>query len=71
MPVEGFAGLRNHQGQPHKVEIIKLPAEAPDSRLPQAHTCFFQLDLPEYTSKDILRQRVTLAIKEGKTFNIA
>jgi E3 ubiquitin-protein ligase HUWE1 len=71
VPVEGFAGLRNHQGQLQKVEIVKLPAEKPDSRLPQAHTCFFQLDLPEYSSKDILRKRVTLAIKEGRTFNIA
>lgn len=71
VPVEGFSGLRATNGQPQKVEINKLPAEKPDTRLPQAHTCFFQLDLPEYSSRDILREKLLIAIKEGKTFNIA
>lgn len=71
VPVEGFCGLRATNGQPQKVEITKLPAEKPDTRLPQAHTCFFALDLPEYTSRDILRVKLLIAIKEGKTFNIA
>jgi E3 ubiquitin-protein ligase HUWE1 len=70
VPVEGFKGLRGQNGV-QKVEIIKMPCSNPDKRLPQAHTCFFQLDLPEYSSKEILKNRILLAIKEGKTFNIA
>ena len=71
VPVEGFKGLRGSNGQIQKVEIIKLNSDQPDRRLPQAHTCFFQLDLPEYSSKNILKAKLIMAIKEGKTFNIA
>ena len=70
VPVEGFKGLRGPNGV-QKVEVVKLNCDSPDQRLPQAHTCFFQLDLSEYSSKDILRQKLILAIKEGKTFHIA
>lgn len=70
VPVEGFRGLRGPNGI-QKVEIVKLSCDKPDQRLPQAHTCFFQLDLPEYSSKEVLRRKLHLAIKEGKTFHIA
>jgi E3 ubiquitin-protein ligase HUWE1 len=33
--------------------------------LPCAHTCFNQLDLPEYTSEDQLREKLLLAMREG------
>jgi E3 ubiquitin-protein ligase HUWE1 len=36
-------------------------------RLPSAHTCFNQLDLPEYESKEVLRERLRMAIHEGAT----
>eukprot|EP00497_Spongosphaera_streptacantha_P004860 TRINITY_DN5790_c0_g2_i1.p2 TRINITY_DN5790_c0_g2~~TRINITY_DN5790_c0_g2_i1.p2 ORF type:complete len:64 (+),score=7.16 TRINITY_DN5790_c0_g2_i1:222-413(+) len=32
--------------------------------LPTAHTCFNQLDLPAYASKDMLRTQLIKAIKE-------
>lgn len=34
-----------------------------DGVLPQAHVCYFQIDLPEYTTKEILKQRLVLAIE--------
>jgi hypothetical protein len=33
-----------------------------DAAFPMAHTCFFTIDLPEYSRKDIMRQRLSLAI---------
>jgi len=33
--------------------------------LPLAHTCFNQIDIPEYPTKEILKEKVTLAITEG------
>lgn len=33
--------------------------------LPTAHTCFNQLDLPEYTSVEELREKLLLAIRHG------
>jgi E3 ubiquitin-protein ligase HUWE1 len=54
VPVEGFKALRGANGL-QKFQVIKYQTIDPDHRLPQAHTCFFQLDLPEYSTKDILR----------------
>lgn len=34
-------------------------------RLPQAHTCFNQLDLPEYDNYEQLRTSLEYAISEG------
>jgi E3 ubiquitin-protein ligase HUWE1 len=34
-------------------------------RLPTAHTCFNQIDLPEYESYTKLRNALLLAIREG------
>jgi E3 ubiquitin-protein ligase HUWE1 len=54
VPVEGFKALRGNNGL-QKFQIVKYALDRPDQRLPQAHTCFFQLDLPEYSAKEILR----------------
>ena len=40
---------------PQKFQIHKL---AKKGALPQAHTCFNQLDLPEYDSEDDLREKL-------------
>jgi len=34
-----------------------------DGALPHASTCFFNLTLPNYTTKDILKERLLLAIR--------
>jgi len=62
VPLDGFAALQGMQG-PQKFQIHRVQAE--DSKLPTAHTCFNQLDLPEYSSKVILRERLTFAIENG------
>ena len=61
IPVGGFARLMGMSG-PQKFNIHKDRADS--DRLPQAHTCFNQLDLPEYGSYEQLRSRVLLAIVE-------
>ncbi|KEH31409.1 E3 ubiquitin-protein ligase UPL1-like protein [Medicago truncatula] len=62
VPLEGFKALQGISG-PQKFQIHKAYG-APD-RLPSAHTCFNQLDLPEYTSKEQLQDRLLLAIHEA------
>ncbi|PON94002.1 Coatomer beta subunit [Trema orientale] len=62
VPLEGFKALQGISG-PQRFQIHKAYG-APD-RLPSAHTCFNQLDLPEYTSKDQLHERLLLAIHEA------
>jgi E3 ubiquitin-protein ligase HUWE1 len=35
------------------------------NRLPSAHTCFNQLDLPEYECKEQLVSKLMVALKQG------
>ncbi|KAA0167397.1 hypothetical protein FNF31_00838 [Cafeteria roenbergensis] len=38
---------------------------SPDDSLIEAHTCFFQLNCPAYTSKEIMRKKLLLSVTEG------
>ncbi|XP_042007781.1 E3 ubiquitin-protein ligase UPL1-like isoform X1 [Salvia splendens] len=62
VPLEGFKALQGISG-PQKFQIHK--AYGAPERLPSAHTCFNQLDLPEYSSKEQLQERLLLAIHEA------
>merc|ERR1711990_313906 len=39
------------------------PQGSSDSALPQAHVCYFQIDLPNYSTKAILEKRLLTAIR--------
>ena len=41
----------------------------PDDHLPLAHTCFFSIALPSYSSKEILRSKLLYAIKNCKSMD--
>jgi hypothetical protein len=62
VPLEGFRALQGISGPQH-FQIHK--AYGAPERLPSAHTCFNQLDLPEYASKEQLQERLLLAIHEA------
>jgi len=57
VPLEGFKALKGMNGT-QKFSIHKAYNT---NSLPTSHTCFNQLDLPDYPSKDILRQKLTYA----------
>eukprot|EP00924_Labyrinthula_sp_SR-Ha-C_P001661 augustus_masked-scaffold_18-processed-gene-5.6-mRNA-1 protein AED:0.45 eAED:0.45 QI:0/-1/0/1/-1/1/1/0/4073 len=62
VPLDGFkslVGMRGHQ----KFSIHK--AGKNNNILPSAHTCFNQLDLPEYQDEKILKEKLRYAIHEG------
>lgn len=69
VPVEGFDKLQGMNG----VELFTISRIVTDDpmRLPAGHTCFNQLDLPEYKSKEILEERMMWAIKECQGFGFA
>ena len=58
-----FCGVLQGIGGPQRFQIHK--AYGPQARLPAAHTCFNQLDLIEYESKEALKDRLMLALHEG------
>ncbi|KAG6372317.1 hypothetical protein JVT61DRAFT_7757 [Boletus reticuloceps] len=62
VPLNGFVDLQGVQGV-QRFSIHRAYGD-PD-RLPQAHTCFNQIDLPQYSSYEMLRQQLLLAINEG------
>ena len=64
VPLEGFSALQGIGGI-NKFKISKVFDKNFD-RLPTAHTCTNQLELPDYPNKEILYERLTLAIREGK-----
>jgi hypothetical protein len=36
--------------------------DKPDTYLPVAHTCFFSIDIPRYSSKEVFKDRLLYAI---------
>ena len=68
VPLDGFQDLRGSRG----VQIFSIHKAFGANNLPCAHTCFNQLDLPEYKSEEELKEKLTLAIREGSEgFGIA
>jgi hypothetical protein len=62
VPLEGFASLQGMNG-PQKFQIHRASGEH-KTRLPSAHTCFNQLDLPEYDDAATLAERLLVATRE-------
>jgi E3 ubiquitin-protein ligase HUWE1 len=62
VPLGGFGDLQGVQGV-QKFSIHR--AYGPSDRLPQAHTCFNQIDLGDFTSYEKLRHQLLIAINEG------
>jgi len=59
-------------GSPKWAEGFKVTSSSSGEQwLPTAHTCFFQLDLPAYTSKEVCKQRVQFAIHNCVSLGIA
>ena len=61
VPLEGFKALMGMRG-PQKMSVHRSFG---GERLPTAHTCFNQLDLPEYSGYEILRAKLRQAVLEG------
>jgi hypothetical protein len=49
--------------------FVLTAAHGNDKTLPSSHTCFFQLDLPEYSSYEILRERLLYACEHGQAID--
>ncbi len=61
VPLEGFSALQGMNGS-QKFQIHRIAGDS--TRLPTAHTCFNQLDLPEYSSAEVLSERLLRAVRE-------
>mmetsp|Transcript_27930 Transcript_27930/g.67867 ORF Transcript_27930/g.67867 Transcript_27930/m.67867 type:complete len:3798 (+) Transcript_27930:39-11432(+) len=61
VPIQGFKELQGVNG----VQRFQIHKASGSDRLPTAHTCFNQLDLPSYSSLKSMRKNLLLAIREG------
>ena len=69
VPLEGFKALRGAEGVITRMSVHR---SYNTEDLPCAHTCFNQLDLPDYPSEQVMRGKLMLAIEEGSEgFGIA
>ncbi|TFK74978.1 hypothetical protein BDN72DRAFT_886090 [Pluteus cervinus] len=62
LPIGGFRGLNP------AMTVVRKPHEAPltaDDYLPSVMTCVNYLKLPEYSSKNVMKEKLKTAIREG------
>ena len=72
VPLEGFKALKGSAGVIQKLTIHKAyGTSSGDLPLPVSHTCFNQLDLPEYTDEETMRRKILQAINETEGFGLA
>ena len=61
-PLERFKALEGMRG----IQMFNIHKSfGSNATLPSAHTCFNQLDLPQYETEEQCRERLLYAIKEG------
>jgi hypothetical protein len=65
---EAFLKWTSGSGIPHRLEINVLYSDDADERLPAAHTCNYIIDMPNYSTKDIFREKIMYAINESSGF---
>jgi E3 ubiquitin-protein ligase HUWE1 len=63
MPIGGLRNLANRAP-------LKISSGPPPDHLPISHTCYHQLELPQYPDEATLRKKLIMAMTEGGTFAI-
>ena len=59
VPIGGFANLQGHLGERRNFELKLVSLSGQDSpwqRFPRGHTCFNRIDLPEYTTRNDMKE---------------
>mmetsp|Transcript_13901 Transcript_13901/g.11875 ORF Transcript_13901/g.11875 Transcript_13901/m.11875 type:complete len:90 (+) Transcript_13901:3574-3843(+) len=58
LPMNGFDSSR--------YLVVKIYNNGNNTKLPEAHTCFYEIVLPNYSSKEILKEKLMTAITAGR-----
>jgi hypothetical protein len=46
-------------------KLQKMQGSQADTHLPHAQTCFFTLSIPDYSSKELMKEKLLYAIKNS------
>lgn len=49
---------------------ITVRCQPRSAALPAAHTCFFQLDVPDYDKESVLRHKLLQAVNNTSSFDV-
>jgi len=52
------------------VKVIIQPTNGGESFLPVAHTCFNVLDLPKYSTREVMEAKLLMAIQQSEGFGL-
>lgn len=69
VPPGGFSALQGRLGENHPFCINCTPYDE-FNVLPRAHTCFNRIDLPDYPSKTMMKQQLTLVIEMEHSYDM-
>jgi hypothetical protein len=59
----------SEDGFTHPMKIQRLERQFPDKVLPLSHTCFFSIELPSYSSRKVMREKLLYAITHCKAID--
>lgn len=62
VPIEGFVALQSHDGKLCRFALKSVPLKN-KNEFPVAHTCFNRIDLPKYTTKEQLKEKLQYVLK--------
>jgi E3 ubiquitin-protein ligase HUWE1 len=62
VPIDGFRSLQGIRG----IQKFQIHKVFDNNLLPTSHTCMNQLDLPDYPSIDVMREKLIIAVTYGK-----
>lgn len=65
----GAGGLGGYFSFLDQVEIT-VRCQPRSAALPAAHTCFFQLDVPDYDKESVLRHKLLQAVNNTASFDV-
>ena len=60
--ISGRSRLPTKASKNVEFKVQLLFKDAPDHYLPVAHTCFFSIDIPRYSTKDVMRDKLLYSI---------
>ena len=66
VPSGGFSMLQGSRGEICKFKV-NIITDSSDEHFPTAHTCFNEIMIPTYSSRDVLLEKLTKAVTSSAT----
>ena len=61
--VNGRSKLPTDLSKQERIHTLQTSGMSSDQHLPKSHTCFNKCDIPPYSTKEIMKEKLLLAIR--------